>query len=158
LLKWVPLFREVYATPTGAEDLETTVSYVRELGDHRTDAVLQQVLSCLMTGRKAEELMQTVGQKLREEGRLLGRVEGEIKGKIEGKIEGRAEGRAEGLAEAVLKLLAARGIPVDGAAHQRIMSCTDLGLLDLWFGRALHATRLSDVLHQPTTGNGMKSA
>jgi hypothetical protein len=29
LLEWVPLFQQVYATPTGAEDLETTVAYVR---------------------------------------------------------------------------------------------------------------------------------
>jgi hypothetical protein len=131
---------QVYATPTGAEDLEATVSYVRELGDESTDAVLRQVLSSLMPVRKAEELMQTVGQKLREEGRLQGRVEGKIEGKI--------EGRAEGLAEAVLKLLAARGIAVDGAARQRIMSCTELDLLDLWFSRALNATSLSDVLRE----------
>lgn len=132
LLKWVPLFQEVYATPTGAEDLEATVSYVRELGDERTDAVLKQVLSSLMPDKRAEELMETVGQKLREEGRLQGRVEG--------KIEGRAQ--------SLLELLAARAIAVDEATRQRIMSCTDLDLLALWFSRALHATSLAEVLRE----------
>ncbi|HYO52317.1 hypothetical protein [Archangium sp.] len=46
----------------------------------------------------------------------------------------------------MLRILAARGVPVDGQARQRIGSCTDMATLDLWFDRALKATRLSEVL------------
>ena len=46
----------------------------------------------------------------------------------------------------ILRLLTARGVQVDEAARQRILSCTDLETLDRWFDRALNATALRDVL------------
>jgi hypothetical protein len=142
LLEWVPLFQQVYATPTGPEDLEASVGYVRVLGDERTDKVLRRVLSSLIPVRQAEELMQTVGQKIWQEGLLVG----ELRGEARGEASGEARGVAKGKAESVLRLLAARGIPVDDKSRHRILNCRELDLLDLWFDRALRATRLSDVL------------
>ncbi|HYO71718.1 MAG TPA: hypothetical protein VEU33_37140 [Archangium sp.] len=46
----------------------------------------------------------------------------------------------------ILRLLSTRGMQVDDAARQRILSCSDLDTLDRWFDRALNATTLSDVL------------
>jgi len=75
-----------------------------------------------------------------------GRQQGVAQGKIEGIAEGKVEGIAEGKAGALLQLLSARGVPIDDASRQRIMSCRDIATLDLWFSRALKATHLSEVL------------
>ncbi|HSP77103.1 MAG TPA: transposase, partial [Myxococcaceae bacterium] len=92
-----------------------------EVGDEVTDAEVRGVLCSLMPQRRAEELMQTMGQRMK------------------------AEGRAEGRAEYVLRILAARGVRVDARSRRRILECTDLATLDRWFDRALSATRLSDL-------------
>jgi hypothetical protein len=68
--------------------------------------------------------------------------EGMEKGIAKGLVQGQARGRAEG----VLRILAARGVPVDESSRQHILACMDLPTLDAWFDRALSATRLSDVL------------
>ncbi|HEX8819812.1 MAG TPA: Yae1 family protein [Archangium sp.] len=75
-----------------------------------------------------------------------GHQEGLARGREEGRQEGREEGRLQGRAEVVLRLLTARGVHVDDASRQHILSCSDAALLDLWFDRAIHATSLSEVL------------
>ena len=63
--------------------------------------------------------------------------------------KGLAKGREEGLVRVrghILQLLTARGVQVDEAARQRILTCTDLDTLDRWFDKALNATTLRDVL------------
>lgn len=59
--------------------------------------------------------------------------------------EGRAEGKAEGKAEAILRLLDRRGIEVSGEERERIATCDDLGLLDLWSDRAINAATAEEV-------------
>ncbi len=130
LMQQVDLFRHVYASPQGERDLEAVVHYLRERGTEVTGEVTQQMLACVMQAQRVEELMWTVGHRIRAEGRKQGR------------IEGRAEGRADG----VLRILAARGVCMDDESRQRILGCTDLATLDRWFDRALHAHNLSDVL------------
>ncbi|PTL82868.1 hypothetical protein DAT35_18070 [Vitiosangium sp. GDMCC 1.1324] len=104
-----------------------------------TGEVTQQVLGCLMREQRVEALMWTVGQRLRAEGRR----------------KGLAEGRAEGLAEGILRILASRGVRVNDESRQRILGCTDLATLDLWFEQALRARSLSEVLAQKaSTGAG----
>ena len=126
LMQQVDLFREVYASPQGEKELEAVVHYLRERGTEVTDGVARQVLAYVMQERRVEELMRTVGQRLRAAGRK----------------EGRAEGRADG----VLRILAARGVRLDDESRQRILGCRDLATLDRWFDRALHAHSLSEVL------------
>ncbi|HEX5754622.1 MAG TPA: hypothetical protein VFZ09_51030 [Archangium sp.] len=58
----------------------------------------------------------------------------------------------------MLRILAARGLSVDGKSRQRILGCTDLDLLDLWLERALRANHLSDVLIQKPSTTGRASA
>ena len=63
----------------------------------------------------------------------------------QGRQQGLAEARAEARAESVLHVLSVRGIHVDDASRQRIMSCMDLPTLEQWFDQAVNATQLSDV-------------
>lgn len=82
--------------------------------------------------------MRSFGDELIERGRQQGLEQG--------KAQGLEQGLARGRAEDVLRILAVRGVPVDEPARQRILSCTDVTTLDVWFDRALGATRLADVL------------
>lgn len=68
------------------------------------------------------------------------------RGREEGREEGRKEGRAESAADAVVKVLAARGIPVSGDGRQTIMSTTDLALLDRWLVQAVTASSIGELL------------
>jgi hypothetical protein len=54
----------------------------------------------------------------------------------------------QGKAEALLTVLAARGLEVPDEARQRILSCTDLSLLDTWLTRAVTASSASEVLRE----------
>ncbi|MEU3945988.1 hypothetical protein [Streptomyces sp. NPDC029526] len=84
-------------------------------------------------------------QKLRQEGREEGRQEGRQEGRKEGREKGRAEGLAEGLVSALLLLLRHRGVEVTEGDRERIESCDDLGVLDLWLSRAIAATSMTEV-------------
>jgi hypothetical protein len=133
LMQQVDLFREVYTSPQGAQELEAVVYYLYylwERGTEVTGEVTLQVLGCLMQEQRVEELMWTMGHRLRAEGRK----------------QGRAEGRAKGLAEVVLRILAARELRLDDESHQRILKCTDPATLDRLLERALHAHTLSELL------------
>ncbi|GGS93623.1 hypothetical protein ACFFV7_22010 [Nonomuraea spiralis] len=57
----------------------------------------------------------------------------------------RAEGEARGAAKTLLLMLDDRGVVVPEAVRERIASCTDAALLEIWFKRAIHATSLSDI-------------
>ena len=60
--------------------------------------------------------------------------------------QGLAQGLLQGRAEDILRILTARGVQVDEAARQRILSCTEVATLDRWFDLSLKATTLSEVL------------
>jgi hypothetical protein len=87
-----------------------------------------------MGAQRAEDLMGSLAEE------LMGTLSEEYFEK------GRAEGRMEGRAVGVLQILAERGVNVDDKARQRILSCTDLATLDLWFKRAIKASHISEVL------------
>jgi predicted transposase/invertase (TIGR01784 family) len=127
---WVSLFAQVHAAPHGDEELGMVVRYLLQIGDRTVREATGSVLRSVMETQRAEELMRTYGEELIEQGRE------------QGLIRGRAEG--------VLRILTARGVHVDDQARQRILTCTDMATLDLWFDRALNATRLGDVLDDLT--------
>ena len=85
--------------------------------------------------------MRSYGEELIERGRQQGLTQG--------REEGRQLGLTRGRAEDVLRILTARGVRVDEAARQRILSCPDVATLDRWFERSLNATTLSEVLEDP---------
>ncbi|MGN9845000.1 hypothetical protein ACTMTI_43445 [Nonomuraea sp. H19] len=67
------------------------------------------------------------------------------KGQAAGREEGREEGRAAGEAASVLAVLRFRGIDVPPDRQQRITTCTDPALLEVWLRRALEATHIDDL-------------
>lgn len=85
--------------------------------------------------------MRSYGEELIEQGRQQGLAKG-----LE---EGLAKGAMRGRAEFLVRLLAARDIPVDEKDRWRILTCTDMATLDRWFDNALKATSLSEVLDDP---------
>ncbi|GAA2481405.1 hypothetical protein GCM10023100_50530 [Actinocorallia cavernae] len=62
----------------------------------------------------------------------------------EGRVEGREEGR-EACRRMVFLLLQSRRIPVSGTARARIEDCTDLGQLEAWAERAVHAADADEL-------------
>ncbi|WP_433566149.1 hypothetical protein ACQP1O_13545 [Nocardia sp. CA-151230] len=70
-------------------------------------------------------------------------------GHAEGKAQGVAEGKAEGEASAILTVLAARGIEVDGAARERIRACADLERLSDWLIRAVTVAAVAELFDSP---------
>jgi predicted transposase YdaD len=130
----VALFTQVQTGPEGGEHLVVVVRYLLMVGDEAVRETAGRVLHSVLGEQRAEELMQSYGEKLIEQGRAKGRE------------EGREEGLIRGRAEYILRTLTARGVPVDEAARQRILTCTDLATLDRWFDRSLTATTLSEVL------------
>lgn len=56
-----------------------------------------------------------------------------------------AKGEAEGRAKDILILLEARGLPITDALRERVMTCTDLSLLDRWFRRATTAVSIHEA-------------
>jgi hypothetical protein len=72
-------------------------------------------------------------------------LEGKAKGEAEGRAKGEAEGRAEGEAKSVLRLLERRGIAVPDDARERILGCTDLDTLRMWFDRAYDLTHIGEL-------------
>ncbi|HEY1691482.1 MAG TPA: hypothetical protein VGG39_04950 [Polyangiaceae bacterium] len=57
-----------------------------------------------------------------------------------------AEGQAAGRAHAILHVLEVRGVGVSPDIRDRILSCTDAGLLDTWLTRAVTASSALDVV------------
>jgi hypothetical protein len=88
----------------------------------------------------------TSAQILEERGRVKGRAEGVAEGLAKGVAEGLAKGVAEGLAKGILAVLAARGLPLDGATRERFVTCTDVPTLERWLQRAATASSVADVL------------
>jgi len=150
LLEWGALFAQVLAERGGTEHLKTVLHYLLWIGDAAIHEATGQVLDSVVDAQHAEELMRSYGEELMERGRQQGLALGREEGREAGREEGREEGRLRGRAEAVLRLLAARGLHVDDASRQHVLSCSDVGTLDLWFDRAVHATSLSEVLAPPS--------
>ncbi len=134
LPEWTVLFAQVHATPHGDEELGLVIRYLLQVGDRTVRAQMGRVLHSVMETHRAEELMRTYGEELIEQGRL----------------KGLEQGRAQGRAEDVLRILTVRGMLVSEQVRQRILSCSDVALLDRWFDRALTSSSLSEVLGELT--------
>jgi predicted transposase YdaD len=130
----------------GDEHLGTLIRYLLWTGGEPVHTAVGRVLHSLVDAQRAEEMMRSYGEELIERGRRQGREEGREEGLEEGLEKGLEQGRLRGRAEAVLQLLTARGIPIDEASRQHILSCSEMATLDRWFARSLHASSLSEVL------------
>jgi flagellar biosynthesis/type III secretory pathway protein FliH len=149
LPEWSELFAQVHASPNGPLALYRIIRYLHQLGDEPAHAALRRVLASFMKPERAEALMRTMEEVLKERGREEGLAKGRAEGLAEGEARGLAKGEAKGLARAVLQLLTARGVRVDEASRRRIQRCRDVGTLERWLERAVSATRISQVLDDP---------
>jgi hypothetical protein len=84
-------------------------------------------------------------QELIREWEDKGRSEGRAEGRAEGRTEGRSEGRADEARSLLLKVLAARSLPVPPGVRARIDREPDLGRLESWLEAAVTATAIGDV-------------
>ncbi|HEU4410436.1 MAG TPA: HEPN domain-containing protein, partial [Polyangiaceae bacterium] len=96
-------------------------------------------------GRWAREVAELTEARVRE-GELRGREAGLREGEARGEAKGKAEGLREGKAAALLTVLAARGLAVDGETRARIEACDDGAQLDRWLARALGAASAREVV------------
>jgi hypothetical protein len=128
---WTALFAQVQAGPEGAEHLLVVIRYLLWVGDEAIREAAGRVLHSVLDEQRAEALMRSYAEQLIE--------------------RGLQQGRLRGRAEALLRILAARGVPVSDEAQQRILTCTDMATLDRWFDLSLKATTLSDVLDNPAS-------
>ncbi|MFD7688429.1 hypothetical protein [Streptomyces sp. NPDC059781] len=71
--------------------------------------------------------------------------------RLAGREEGREEGRVKEKAERLLHLMERRGLSLTEETRQRVTTCADAPLLDLWFDRAIEATTLDEVFAAPST-------
>jgi hypothetical protein len=131
------LFAQVHASTNGSQAVYRVVRYLHHLGDVRVLEAIERVLHSIMKSERAEAIMKTAAEVLKERGR------------VEGEARGEARGEAKGLARALLRLLSAKGVRVDEASQQRIQDCRDVSTLERWLDRALNATRISEVLDGP---------
>jgi hypothetical protein len=67
------------------------------------------------------------------------------RGVKEGEAKGIAKGIAEGLAEALLRMLEGRGLTVSPAQREKLLGCTDVGLLERWIDGALGARSVEEL-------------
>jgi len=130
---WEALLVQLHAAPNGVDELTVLFQYLLRVGRDGIQPATAAVLKDVVGSQRAEALMESWLDMHFERGLQQGRA------------EGKAEGKAEAKAESLLRILAVRGIHIDDASQQRIISCTDLTTLDQWFDRALSATRLADV-------------
>lgn len=71
--------------------------------------------------------------------------EWEDKGRAEGRVEGRVEGRADEARSLLLKVFAARSLPVTPDVRARINGEPDLARLESWLEAAVTAAAIGDV-------------
>ncbi len=59
--------------------------------------------------------------------------------------QGREEGHLEGERRALLTVLEARGLTLEGAARQRVLACTDLSQLERWLSQAVTVQSVQEL-------------
>ncbi|WP_224368341.1 hypothetical protein [Hyalangium versicolor] len=80
----------------------------------------------------------------------------------QGREEGLQQGLQKGEQAALLEVLDARGLEVDAAARQRILSCTELAQLKAWVRKAVIAKSVQELFEDepttPTVGKPVRSS
>lgn len=127
----VDMTMDVLPKPLATEQLDAILGMV-------DDALRAQLEKRIMERHEyRSELFRNIYEK--------GAAEGEAKGAAEGK----AKGAAEGEARAILRVLAARGIPISAGIRKTILACTDQATLDRWIDRAAFAGTAAELVQAP---------
>ena len=130
------------------EQLSAWVSYVVDVGNATDPRILAKRLVGVLSNDDKENVMATIAEYLRTEGREAGLMEGLKKGHTEGHTEGRAEGRTEGEAAMLVRLLSRRFGPLPEWARERLRRA-DVAQLETWADAVLDATTLAEVVGAP---------
>lgn len=88
----------------------------------------------------------------RRKAREEGHQEGLQQGREQGLQQGLQEGRHEGERAALLEVLDARGIEVDGASRQQILDCKDLLQLKSWLRKAVTVESVKELFVSAPAG------
>jgi Putative transposase, YhgA-like len=139
IVHWATAFHEASLTPSGTLALARLLRYIALVTNHLQFDEFRGKLRAALAPR-AEEIVMTIAEQLRSEGRTEGRAEG----RTEGRAEGRTEGRAEGRTEVLRRLLAVKFGVVDVEHEARIAAATT-DELDGLLERVLMADTLASV-------------
>lgn len=137
--QWADLVTEILEAPTGRDALQAVLSYVLQVGDEASQRKF--VKTVVEAVPETRELVMTLAQKWKNEGRLAG----EKDGRLAGEKDGLKRGREEGERLVLEKLLTLKFRELPAAARERLGSATTEEL-DLWAERILTATTLEEVL------------
>lgn len=136
-----------------SEESEADILLAAEAVADLTDTTVRQRLASLVEGAAPAAIRARTLMLLEERGmrsleiiREEGRQEGRAEGRQEGRAEGENRGEVRGEARTLLKQLRLRGFSVDEATAERILTTTDVALLDRWVERVLSARTLAEVL------------
>ena len=117
--------------------------------DRRTTIQLLYIVSAVILGSETARRIFHVESIIQDPNVQELIREWEDKGRAEGRTEGRAEGRTEGRADEarslLLKVMAARSLPVTPDVRARIDREPDLARLESWLEAAVTATAIGDV-------------
>ncbi|MGP3732766.1 hypothetical protein ACTWJ9_06025 [Streptomyces sp. GDS52] len=127
-------------------DIEGILTVVGEALAQDTDREAQDDLAGLIEDGLGSEHARKIWRNLMET--LFTPRRGTIVG--DARLAGQEEGRVEGKAELLLRLMKRRGFPMTEEIRQRVTTCTDMPVLDLWFDRAIDATTLDEVFAAPS--------
>ncbi|WP_225096389.1 hypothetical protein [Streptomyces sp. CoH27] len=134
--------------PQAPAILESLAAALRTIDPDSAAVFVQFVDSCLTDPQAKQmwrDLMTAVQYFWRHPLAEQVREEGREQGLEQGLEQGREEGRAEAKAEMVLRVLEWRGIPVPDSVRECVSTCTDLGQLEVWAQRAVHATDAAEL-------------
>lgn len=131
-------------------DIEGILTVVGEALAQDTDREARDDLAGLIEDGLGSEHARKIWRNLMET--LFTPRRGTIVGdaRLAGQEEGLEEGRVAGKAEQLLRLMERRGFSMTEETRQRVTTCTDTPLLDLWFDRAIDATTLDEIFAAPS--------
>ena len=146
LVAWADQFKAMLDAGN-VEALTTIIRYVFSVNQTiEIEPMLERITPLL--GQKMEAVVMSVGDRLREEGRVegweKGRVEGWEKGREEGRVEGRTEGRVEGQAKVLLTQIRLKFKTEDAAVIARVQAA-DAETLERWAAAILTAESLEEL-------------
>ena len=105
---------------------------------------IQSILLSIAGPQGGEDVMNAAEQLIAQ-----GRAEGIQRGRADGLEQGRADGlergRADGVREAILRVIAARSLPLTAPGQARLAACMDMETLTEWLQRAVTAASEAEV-------------
>ncbi|WP_405886953.1 hypothetical protein OG739_19465 [Streptomyces longwoodensis] len=122
---------------TGAAAILEPLAAALETVEPETAVVFAELVEACLVDAQAQEIWRN----------LMAPVNYFFKNPVAEKVrdEGREEGREEERAAMVLRILEWRGIAVSEAVRERVTGCADLGLLETWAQRAVHASSAEEL-------------